>query len=208
VSLLRWVCLVGAAAASGCASAPSYYYTLVPESALGKQTEGPAASYRVEVEPVRVPAQVDRLELVTRLSGGRLSIADNQRWIAPVADELQSALSIELTRQLGESEAASNLPGPVLVLLRMEVERFESTPSRYSLIESTWRLDLRREGWGVQVACHTRAYEQVGGGYPEMVRGYQRAVAHIVREIAGVARESVMATAAAACPMDSGLGTR
>lgn len=200
MSLLRSVCLVGAAAASGCASAPSHYYTLVSESGLYREIAAPA-SYRVEVEPVKVPAQVDRLELVTRVSDGSLSIADNQRWIAPVADELQSALSVDLTRELGDSEADTKQPAPVSISLRIEVERFEAALSRYTAIESTWHLDLRAGGREVKITCHTHAYEEVGGGYPELVRGYQRAVVQLAREIAGVARASAVSGEAEGCPI-------
>lgn len=206
MSLIRWLCFVSAAVASGCASSPAHYYTLVRES--GRFTpDAAAASYRVEVEPVKIPAQVDRLELVTRLPDGSLSIADDERWIAPVADELQSALSIDLAQQLGEREAGASRPGSVSVSVRVEVERFESAPSRYALVEAAWQTDLKAEGRDVRIACRTRAYEQVSGGYPELVRGYQRAIARIAREIAGVARQSVASRAAAGCPVNASLGT-
>jgi uncharacterized protein len=204
MSLRRWLCLFIAALASACASAPAHYYTLVRES--GRDTPAAAAaSYRVEVEPVRIPAQVDRLELVTWLPDGSLSIADNERWIAPIADELRSALSIDLAQQLGESEAGASPLGSVSVSVRTEIERFESAPYRYALIEATWRIDLKAQGKDVRMECRTRAYEKVSGGYPELVRGYQRAITRIAREIAGVARESVTG-AAAGCPVAAVLG--
>jgi uncharacterized protein len=207
MSPLRWVYFVSAAVASGCASAPSHYYTLVPES--GRHTPAaPAAPLRLEVEPVKIPAQVDRLELVTRLPDGSLSIADNERWIAPVADELQSALSIELAQRLGEGEADPSRLRPMTVSVRVEIERFESAPSRYTLVEAAWRIDLRAEGRDVRIACHTLAYEQINSGYPDLVRGYQRGIAHIAREIAGVARQSVADGTAASCPVNLPLGTR
>jgi uncharacterized protein len=171
-----------------CASTSPHYYTLVPESA--RPSAAATVPLRLEVDPVKVPAQVDRLELVTRLPDGGIAIADGERWIAPVADELQNALAVELSRRL----AAPDRGGPMrsgAVSVRLDVERFESSLTRYALIEAWWRLEVTEAGKDVRLVCRTRAYEPVSGGYPELVRGYQRAVAFIADEIATVAQESV-----------------
>jgi hypothetical protein len=62
-----------------------------------------------------------------------------------------------------------------------------------------WRLSLAKTehltawaaGKDVRVVCLTRAYQQLRGGYPDIVRGYQRGVALIADQIATVARRSV-----------------
>jgi uncharacterized lipoprotein YmbA len=198
VKVARWSCILIASLLGSCASTSPRFYTLVPES--GRNPSGAvAAGYRLEVEPVRIPAQVDRLELVTRLPGGGIAIADGDRWIAPVADELQNALSVELLHRLGGAGPAE-VTGSDSVLVRLDVERFESSPNRYALIEASWHLELKEAGKDVRVVCRTRAYEEVRGGYPDMVRGYQRAVALIADQIATVAQESVGGVAAE-CPV-------
>lgn len=184
---------------SSCASTSPHFHTLVPESERNPST-AVAADLRLKVDRVRIPAQVDRLELVTRLSDGGIAIADGERWIAPVADELQSALSVELLRKLGDADHVDPA-GSDSMSVRLNVERFESAPSRYALIEASWSLDLKRSRKDVLVVCRTRAYERVGGGYPELVRGYQRAVAVIADEIAAVAQKSAGGVAAD-CPVE------
>ena len=197
MNVLRWSCIVVAWCLGSCASTAPRFYTLVPES--GRNPSGAvAAGYRLEVDPVRIPAQVDRLELVTRLPDGGIAIADGDRWIAPVADELQSALSVELLRRLGGADA--NATKPASVSVRLNVERFESSPNQYALIEASWQLELKESRKNFQVVCRTRAYEQLKGGYPEMVRGFQRAVALIADQIATVAQQSVGGEAAP-CPV-------
>jgi uncharacterized lipoprotein YmbA len=196
--VVRWSCILIAWLLGGCASTAPRFYTLVPESG-GNPSAEVATGYRLEVDPVRIPAQVDRLELVTRLPGGGIAIADGDRWIAPVADELQSALSIELLYRLGGADHAE-ARGPSLSV-RLNVERFESSPNRYALIEGSWHLELKRDGKDVRVVCRTQAYEQVsGGGYPDVVRGYQRAVALIADQIATVAQGSIGGVVAE-CPV-------
>jgi hypothetical protein len=197
MKVVRWVCIVIASLLSGCASTSPRFHTLMPES---EHDPGAALAdgYGLAVDPVRIPAQVDRLELVTRLPDGGITIADGERWIAPLADELQNALSVELAHRLAGADPADPT-GPESMSVRLIVERFESSPNRYALIEASWRLEIKQDGKNVRVACHTRAYEQVRGGYPEMVRGYQRAVVVIADQIATAAQKSASGVAAE-CP--------
>jgi uncharacterized lipoprotein YmbA len=200
----RAICMAMLLLIGGCTSTAAHYYTLVPESAR-KPPPADIAPFRLEVAPVRVPAQVDRLELVTRLPDGGVAIADGERWIAPLADELRNALSIELGERLGGGDPG---PGPVgsdLVSVRIQVERFESAPSRYALIEASWTLDVKAHPKDVLVTCRTRAYEPVRGGYPELVRAHQRTIVLIADEIA-TAAEGAAAGRSALCPSSEVLG--
>ena len=198
MNFVRWTCIVIASLLGSCTSTSPRFYTLVRES--GRNPSAAAATgYRLEVELVRIPAQVDRLELVTRLADGGIKIADGDRWIAPVADELQNALSVELLRRLGAADSAS-VTESASMSVRLDVQRFESSPSRYALIEASWRLKLKEPGKDLGVVCRTWAYEQVRGGYPEMVRGYQRAVALIADQIATVAQD-LAGGVAGECPV-------
>jgi uncharacterized lipoprotein YmbA len=132
MNVVRWSCIVIASLLGGCTSTSPRFFTLVP---LPEQnpSAGAATGFRLKVDPVRIPAQVDRLELVTRLPDGGIAIADSDRWIAPVADELQNALSVELLRRLGGADPAEATASDS-VSVRLNVERFESSPNRYALI--------------------------------------------------------------------------
>jgi uncharacterized lipoprotein YmbA len=203
MNVVRWSCIAMASLLGSCASTPPRFYTLVPE--LGRDaSEAEAAGYRLEVAPVRIPAQVDRLALVSRRSDGGIAIADGDEWIAPVADELQNALSVELRRRLGG--AHSDAMKAASVSVRMNVERFESSPNRYALIEASWDLKLKEAGKDFRVVCQTRAYEQVRGGFPEMVKGYQRDVALIAGQIATIAHDT-LGGGAAECPVSGAISS-
>jgi uncharacterized protein len=194
MNFARYSCPVIAWLLSSCASTSPHFHTLVRESERSAGTPA-RADVRLKVEPVRIPAQVDRLELVTRLPNGGITITDGERWIAPVADELQSALSVELLRRLGGADPVDAV-GTDSISVRLDVERFESAPSRYALIEASWSLELKMSRRDVLVVCRTKAYEAVTGGYPEVVDGYQRAVGVIADEIAAVVHESAAGRAA------------
>jgi uncharacterized lipoprotein YmbA len=200
INFVRWPCILIVSLVSGCVSTAPRFYTLVPEPAADA-LRAPAAVFRLEVEPVRVPAQVDRLELVTRVPGGGIAIADSDRWIAPVADELQAALAVELQRSLGATDPADTArAGPASLSVRLDVERFESAPNQYALIEAYWHLHLQQGGRDTRIVCRSRAYEPVKAGYADMVRGYQRAVALIADQIGAVVRGSVGGVIAT-CPL-------
>ena len=179
----------------GCVSTSAHYYSLMcePEHSAPATV---AVPFRLEIGSI--PAQVDRSELVVRLPDGRMAIVDSERWIAPVGDELQNALSVELVRRLGAISPAEPT-GPGSLIIRLNLERFESSPYRYALIEASWHLALKSPNHNVSVLCRSRAYEQVTGSYPDLVRGYQRAVAAVASEIATVAQES-MRGLPAECP--------
>lgn len=183
----RWSCIVTSTLLGSCVSTSAHYYTLMSEPERSAPATV-AVPFRLEIGSI--PAQVDRSELVVRLLDGRMAIIDSERWIAPVGDELQNALSVELLRRLS-AISPSEPTGPRSLIIRLNLERFESSPYRYALVEASWHVALKSPAHNVSVLCRSRAYEQVTGSYPDLVRGYQRAVAAVASEIATVAQESI-----------------
>ena len=186
MSLGRWILPPLAALSAGCASVPTHYYTLMRESSPQSITS--TGGVRLQVEPVRIPAQVDRPEIVTRSPRGGIALAENEQWIAPLADELQNAVSVELLQKLAFS-SHSELTESATVSLQMQVERFESSPSRYALIEASWSARLKARGTERVVCGRSEVSEPVGAGYAELVRGHQRAVARLADAIAVALRQ-------------------
>ena len=146
MNAVRWLCIVIALLLSSCTSTSPRFYTLVPLPERNSST-GAETRLRLTVDPVSIPAQVDRFELVIRLPDGGIAIADGDRWIAPVADELQSALSVELLRRLGGADP--DITKSVSVSVRLNVERFESSANQYALIEASWHLVLKEPRKGL-----------------------------------------------------------
>ncbi|MBQ4854163.1 membrane integrity-associated transporter subunit PqiC [Rhodanobacter sp. B2A1Ga4] len=199
--------LVGVAAGlllAACASAPLHYYTLVaPADSSASGLVAPAStapSLPFELLPVGVPAQVDQPQLVVREGGQGVALLGSERWIAPLGDELRSALSADLARELG-SQDVSGLPGNGKPLLRIKLDlrRFDSAPGSYALIEAAWSVRLLHGAQPATLACTSRVSETVGPGYPALVQGHQRAIARLAAQIATAAR-ALGAGQAPACP--------
>jgi len=181
-----------ALALAACASAPLHYYTLVApadESAGGLVAQPATPSLPFELLPVSVPAQVDQPQLVVREGGQGVALLGSERWIAPLNDEVRSALSADLAREL-HSQDVSGLPGNDKPLLRIKLDlrRFDSQPGSYALIEGAWSVRLLRGQHPTALACTSRINETVGPGYDALVQGHQRAIGALAAQIATAAR--------------------
>jgi uncharacterized lipoprotein YmbA len=189
---------------AGCASAPLHYYTLVAPAGEPDGGSGPTAAANsplsFELMPVNVPAQVDQPQLVVREGGQGVALLGSERWIAPLADEVRSALSADLVRQLHGADLSGMAAGDKPRLrIKLDVRRFDSAPGAYTLIDAAWSVRAASGHPPATLACTTRVRETVGPGYPALVQGHQRAIAQIAARIATAAR-ALAEGQKAACP--------
>jgi uncharacterized lipoprotein YmbA len=78
------------------------FYTLreVPPAA-GVEAASTGSNPAIRVTRVRIPAELDRVELVQRVDDSdRLRIADQDRWAAPLEDMIRRVLSIDLQARM------------------------------------------------------------------------------------------------------------
>lgn len=186
---------------AACASAPTHYYTLVAPAGAAAASPSPSSpSPPFELLPVGVPAQVDQPQLVVREGGQSVALLGSERWIAPLGDEVRSALSADLARELRSADV-SGLPGNDRPLLRIKLDlrRFDSAPGSYALVEAAWSVRLLHGAQPAMLACTSRVSEAVGPGYPALVQGHQRAIGQLAAQIADAAR-ALGGGRAAACP--------
>jgi uncharacterized lipoprotein YmbA len=173
-------------ALTACASPPLHYYTLVPPAPTMGSAES-SVVFQFELLPVGIPAQVDQPQLVIRQGKQGVTILNGERWIAPLADEVRSALSTYLAREMNTQDV-SGLPVSDRPRLRLKVDlrRFDSVLNNYALIETSWSLRLMRGG--ATVICTSRIRQPVGPGYDALVQGHQEALRQLAGQIAQVAR--------------------
>lgn len=203
---LAGLACLGAMALAACASAPLHYYTLVaPDSASpAAQPAAGEAALPFAVLPVSVPAQVDQPQLVVRDGAQRVLLLNGERWIAPLADELRSALAADLARELGSQNTTglpdSRAPG---LRIKLEVQQFDSWPGSYALLAGTWSVRVvhakGRDAVPQALTCTSSVRVPVGAGYAALVQGHQRAVAMLAAKVATVAR-ALGGGQAASCP--------
>ncbi|MHA6204260.1 PqiC family protein [Dyella soli] len=190
---------IGALALGACGSAPTHFYTLVPPAGDLVQPAAPASpAFQFELLPVSVPPQVDQPPLVVRQGGQGMAVLQGERWVAPLGDEVRSAVAADLVHGFNAQDM-SGLPGSGKAGLRikLDIRRFDSVPGSYAFIDAAW--SVRPLKGGEPLACTSRISEPVGSGYDRLVEGHQRAVARLAGQI-GAAAGAMASGQAAACP--------
>ena len=108
--------------AAGCASAPATRLHSLLTADARAASAAPALAW--QLAPVTMPAQVDRPQLVVRAADDSLVVLEQERWIAPLADEMHAAIAERLVQRFGLGAAGTPLR------VRVEVQRFDSVPGR------------------------------------------------------------------------------
>lgn len=163
---LRNVCGAGLLAVLlGCSSTPNNYHTLVPSEPVRD------GGQRIQVARVVVPPQVDRPQLVVRQGQSGLAILETEWWGANLVDEFRSALQDQLGGPVGGGK----------VLLRVDVQRFDTVPGRYASLEAVWRLTRSGEA---ELTCRTSLQTPADNSIASLVNAHQanlRKLAEAVR---------------------------
>lgn len=143
-----------------CSSEPIAFHTLTPahwNNAPRAQAAG------IRIESITVPPQVDRAQIVIREGDSGLAILETQWWAASLADELKSAL----VDQLASSDARQ------AVSLRVEVQRFDSVPGQYALLDARWRLRPVGAGDRPGLTCRSTLQSPAGPSIDDVVVAHQ-----------------------------------
>jgi len=175
--------LLGALLAlSACGSTPITFHTLTPAHA-NLPTVGGTGTIRIE--SLTVPPAVDRPQIVVRQGDTGIAILETQWWAASLADEMRSALVDQL---------ANSNPRPPL-LLRVDVQRFDSVPGQYARFDAQWRLRPASGTDRPSLLCRTTLQSPAGSGIDDVVLAHQN---NLKRFAAQVSRAA--ASAAGQCP--------
>jgi uncharacterized protein len=193
VTILRRLGVVGALAAlaalAACASTPPDHFYTLSDGGAPVAAPAPAANpVYIEVMGVVVPAQVRRSQLVVSEGPGRVDLLEQHRWAAPLADEIGRALSLKVSAELGAIDVyRTPVPaGATTYRISTNVQRFESAPGAYALVDATW--SVRQGGTDAVLTCRSLFKETVGPGYEALVAGHRAALEKLGAAIAAGVR--------------------
>lgn len=190
--------------ATACSSDPTHFYTLLkPETAAPSPAGG--AAFAIDVQQVRVPAQVDQPELVVRQGTGELALVETRLWIAPLKDEMRGALSAELSERLHVHDVAGvTAPGGLPIYrVTVDVHRLDSWLAHSVSLDAVWTVSAPAADAGGRPSwtCASQLRQTVQAGYEPLVVGAQQALAQLAVDIASVIAAAQRGeTAAVACP--------
>ena len=182
----------------GCASStpPPRFHTLLSAPEAGTVPPSPA-SPGWEVLTVTVPPQVDRPQWVVRQADDALVVLEDERWAAPLADEIGAAVADRLRRAApATSLAAGRRPWRIAI----DVQRFDSAPGRVVRLEAEWSLrpgDATAAGW----RCRGAFDRPAGPNYASLAAAHRDLAAQLGDAIArGLAVGLAGATAPVCAP--------
>lgn len=152
--------------------APPRFHSLMPSTAGARPAAASTALPAWQLLPVSVPPQVDQPQFVVRLADHTLALLEQERWIAPLADEVRAALSEHMAVTLG-TPGATPATGRKDWRVAVDVQRFDSTPGRITIV-AVWSV---QSGGTAPVLRCRGVYEQgVGAGVPALAAGHRQAV--------------------------------
>ena len=192
-ALLAACAIVVLGGMSGCAnSRDARFYVLTPLPATdGPKTPPGRPLPAVGLRPVELPAELDRPQIVTRSGRNELSLAEFDRWAAPLGDQFTRVLAEDLailipTDRVEVFPWAKDTPIDCEVVV--EVLRSEGTLGGSYWLTATWTVFKRNER-GTAIRSKTSYSEPAGASYADMVAVQSRLVAALGRDIAKAVQE-------------------
>lgn len=180
---------------AACSSqAPPRFHSLLPPAASVRVAALPAA-VAWQLLPVTIPAQVDQPQFVMRRADDTFAVLEQERWIAPLADEIRAALAEHLAATLGAPGAAPTA-GRKDWRIAVDVQRFDSTPGRSTLV-AQWVLLTGADA--PVLRCRSVIEQSVGAGVPALAGGHRQALQQLGTALAQ-ALATLDAGRAAVCP--------
>ncbi len=152
-----------------------------------QQSVAPTSSWWIDVLPVGLPESLDQPQIVIRKSDSAVVVLEQARWLAPLSQELRSALSSQLSRQLGTQDVAGlSVPaGREVLRIKVQMRRFEAWPGQQVHLAADWSVaqasDTQR-----RLSCHTELTQPAGADVGDVVQAQQRLVTSLSDTMAAV----------------------
>lgn len=137
------VVFLGCCLLLACNSSPPMRYYTLKAIAPAAPISNAASQVVIRVEPVVIPPELDRLELVNRSGPYSVQIADSDRWAAPLEEQVRRILSDDLSSRLpahllaDPNEPATNEPRR---LLSIAIADFYSDGTCAATLRANWTL--------------------------------------------------------------------
>ncbi|WP_372527424.1 membrane integrity-associated transporter subunit PqiC [Piscinibacter sp.] len=181
----RWgvaAAILACALLASCATPPPERY----HSLLASQPDAPTPQPPVVVEllPFSVPPQVDQPQWLVRGADDSLLLLEQERWAAPLRDELRGAVTERLASRWGAVDVHALAATPTGAWrVRVDVQRFESLPSREARLDSVWSIASPQRAAST-LRCRSGIRESVTEpGAPALAAAHRRAAARLADEI-------------------------
>lgn len=173
--------LLAALMAIGCSStpAPRFHSLLSTQGAAESVSSVPLP---IDLGPVTVPAAVDQQQWVVRLPDDSLRILEQEQWVAPLRDELRSAVFERLAQRYGAVDVRA-APAAEYLQVRIDVKRFESIAAREVWLDALWSVHTSASTQTPPLVCRSSVREPAQGDVPALAAAHRRAVQRLADEL-------------------------
>jgi len=172
-------------AACSTSKLPERFHTLVPaDAAQAASAAATTSPIYVDVLPVSIPPQADHAQWAVRQPDDSLLLLEQDRWAAPLQDELRGAIVARLTSRWGAVDVRGVAPPQASVWrVRVDVQRFESVPGREARIEAAWSVLSTQRG-AIALVCRSVMQEPASqSSIAALAEAHRRAVTRLADEI-------------------------
>ncbi|MEM7307265.1 MAG: PqiC family protein [Planctomycetota bacterium] len=155
-----------------------------PEPAASEASA--AAASAVHVAAVDLPEYLRVPQIVTRIGGNELALAEYQRWGEPLEANLGDVLARNLTQLLPDRPVTTPRwgPGGAQQVVRVAVTRFEAEAGTVTL-EALWSVAAPRTPAEASTrSVYQQPVERSEDRYRAVVRAMSAAVADLARDVA------------------------
>ena len=138
----------------GCRSAPMTYYTLTPTDRSPTTAQnGPTATQAILVLR-SLPTGIDTTQILIRTDDTQLRVEEGGRWVAPLSEELRSALVDALRHQYGiiVLDSARHNEGPA-PRIDLTVRKFDIVAGSSVTLAVDWTLSDRTHEPNSWLSC-------------------------------------------------------
>ena len=176
---------------AGCVggSAPTRFYVLTPVGGVDKSNPATSskASLAVGVRRVALPDYLDRPQIVTRLGGSQLALAEFDRWASPLGDEFPRVLAENLGALI-PSDQVVVFPwarsAQVDYEVSVEVAQFDGRLGGDCSLVARWNIYGREKKAVLTSGKSSLSEATKGGEYEALAAAQSRLLAALSREIA------------------------
>lgn len=173
---------------TGCSTTTTLHYDLKPATSAGS-TQG-AAMTRYQLTSIAVPESIDTASLVVRQPDNSLMVLSHDKWVAPLGEVLQNALSASLTDALGSPPLPGNMLAaaaqgktPSVAQVSVELQRFDMQPAKEASLGALWQIHFPG-AQGQVITCYSKLSQPVAPGVAALVAAQQSNVQTLGQEIA------------------------
>lgn len=191
---LTGLLLLLALAACTSTSPPSRFYVLTPVTQSAEKT---AADLTIGMGPVRLPAYLDRSQMISRTDANQLQMDEFERWAGGLSPNINDVMAENLSRMLGTDRVVTHpwaRAVPVQYQVALDIRRFDVAEDNKVYLLVQWRL-FAGDGKQLLEIKRTEFSQPVNGNsYSARAAAQSAALAELSRQIAQAIRQHMLAS--------------